>query len=229
MLAQREPAGRRTLPSRVSGAKRPRPVTEIRAQPPARPPRISFNDRSALDMLRAGVGSPGATTGGNRNADQRRTRYCQINGYRAEGAPGIIHDHSASTAFLQGAASCAGCARGSLLAINNTVAPASGGWKTRYERSDRKVSPSDLWYWLRLLRPGAVAARRDVVGALHARQAPNDRHAAPGDGIGRDNRLRQGDPPLIAARVRAGHLIVRFGSLHSSSRRVGDLDLAPIS
>jgi hypothetical protein len=150
-------------------------------------------------------------------------------GYRAEGAPGTIHDHSASTAFLQGAASCAGCARGSLLAINNTVAPASGGWKTRYERSDRKVSPSDLWYWLRLLRPGAVAARRDVVGALHARQAPHDRHAAPGDGIGRDNRLRQGDPPLIAARVRAGHLIVRFGSLHSSSRRVGDLDLAPIS
>jgi hypothetical protein len=117
-----------------------------------------------------------------------------------------------------------------LLAINNTVAPASGGWKTRHERSDRKVSPSDLWYWLRLLRPGAVAARRDVVGALRARQAPNDRHAAPGDGIGRDNRLRQGDPPLIAARVRAGHLIVRFGSLHSSSRRrVGDLDLAPIS
>src|SRR6202023_1415730 len=37
MLAQREPAGRRTLPSRVSGAKRPRPVTEIRAQPAARP------------------------------------------------------------------------------------------------------------------------------------------------------------------------------------------------
>ena len=65
--------------------------------------------------------------------------------------------------------------------------------------------PSDLWYWLRLLRPGAVAARRDVVGALHARQAPNDRHAAPGNGIGRDNRLRQGDPPLIAARIRAGH------------------------
>ena len=68
-----------------------------------------------------------------------------------------------------------------------------------------RVSPSDLWYWLRLLRPGAVAARRNVVGALHARQAPNDRNAAPGNGIGRDNRLRQGDPPLIAPRVRAGH------------------------
>jgi hypothetical protein len=122
-------------------------------------------------------------------------------------------------------------ARNGLLYTNmhTTALCSSGGWKTRYERSDRKVSPSDLWYWLRLLRPGAVAARRDVVGALHARQAPNDRHAAPGDGIGRDNRLRQGDPPLIAARVRAGHLIVRFGSLHSSSRRVGDLDLAPIS
>ena len=55
MLAQREPAGRRTLPSRVSGAKRPRPVTEIRAQPPARPRRISFNDRRALEMLPARI------------------------------------------------------------------------------------------------------------------------------------------------------------------------------
>ena len=55
------------------------------------------------------------------------------------------------------------------------------------------------------MRHGAVAARRDVVGALHARQAPNDRHASPSNGIGRDNRLCQGDPPHIAARVRAGH------------------------
>src|ERR1700680_3639911 len=55
MLAQREPAGRRPLPSRVSGAKRPRPVTEIRAQPPARPRRISFNDRRALEMLPARI------------------------------------------------------------------------------------------------------------------------------------------------------------------------------
>ena len=31
---------------------------------------------------RAGVGSPGVTTGGNRNTDQRKTRYCQINGYQ---------------------------------------------------------------------------------------------------------------------------------------------------
>ena len=62
------------------------------------------------------------------------------------------------------------------------------------------------------MRPGAVAARRDVVGALHARQAPNDRHAAPGNGIGRDNRLRQGDPPPIAARVRAGHQLPDLGA-----------------
>jgi hypothetical protein len=55
MLAQRKPAGRRTLPSRVSGAKRPRPVTEIRAQPPARPRRISFNNRRALEMLPARI------------------------------------------------------------------------------------------------------------------------------------------------------------------------------
>ena len=55
MLVQREPAGRRTLPSTVSGAKRPRPVTEIRAQSPARPRRISFNDRRALDMLPARI------------------------------------------------------------------------------------------------------------------------------------------------------------------------------
>src|SRR6202035_6134002 len=37
------------------GAKRPRPVTEIRAQPPARPRRISFNDRGALEMLPARI------------------------------------------------------------------------------------------------------------------------------------------------------------------------------
>jgi hypothetical protein len=60
------------------------------------------------------------------------------------------------------------------------------------------------------LRPSPVTARRDVVGALHAWQAPDDRHAASGNGIGRDNRLRQDDPPLIAARVRAGH---QFGQI----------------
>jgi hypothetical protein len=35
MLAQREPAGRRTPPAKASIAKRPRPVTEVRAQPAA--------------------------------------------------------------------------------------------------------------------------------------------------------------------------------------------------
>src|SRR5690348_5623948 len=101
--------------------------------------------------------------------------------------------------------------------------------KTRYERSDRRVPPSDLGYSLRLLRPGAVAARRDVVGALHARQAPNDRHAAPSNGIGRDNRLCQGDPPLIAARVRAGHNLSDLTTYTLQVVRVGDLVLAPIS
>ena len=67
------------------------------------------------------------------------------------------------------------------------------------------AASSNLGYSLRLLRPSPVTARRDVVGALHAWQAPDDRHAASGNGIGRDNRLRQDEPPLIAARVRAGH------------------------
>ena len=84
--------------------------------------------------------------------------------------------------------------------------------------------PPDVGYWLRLLRPGAVAARRDIVGALHARQAPDDRHAAPGNGISRHNRLGQGDPSLIAARVRTGHQFGLFGqpsSFKSSGRRFG--------
>jgi hypothetical protein len=84
--------------------------------------------------------------------------------------------------------------------------------------------PPDVGYWLRLLRPGAVAARRDIVGALHARQAPDHRHAAPGNGISRHNRLGQGDPSLIAARVRAGHQFGLFGqpsSFKSSGRRFG--------
>jgi hypothetical protein len=72
------------------------------------------------------------------------------------------------------------------------------------------AAPSNLGYSLRLLRPSPVTARRDAVGALHAWQAPDDRHAASGNGIGRDNRLRQDDPPLIAARVRAGH---QFGQI----------------
>ena len=85
------------------------------------------------------------------------------------------------------------------------------------------VPPSDLGYWFRLLRPGAIAAGRDVVGALHAGQAPDDRGAAPGNGIGHDNRLRQGDPPLIAARIRAGHDLAGFGqpSFFWRGRRFG--------
>jgi len=57
MLARRGPAGRRTLPPRVPGAKRLRPVTEIRAQPAVRPRRLSFNDRRALEMLPARIAS----------------------------------------------------------------------------------------------------------------------------------------------------------------------------
>ena len=90
--------------------------------------------------------------------------------------------------------------------------------------------PSDFGYRVRMLRPGAVAAGRDVVGALHAWQAPDDRSAAPSNGIDRDNRLCQGDPTLVAARVRAAHNLASFGQPSILSRRVGsDLDLAPIS
>ena len=55
MLAQREPAGRRTPPPKVSGARQSRPVREIRGQPAARPSRLSFNDRGALEMLPARI------------------------------------------------------------------------------------------------------------------------------------------------------------------------------
>ena len=96
-------------------------------------------------------------------------------------------------------------------------------------KSGGKVSPSDFGYRVRMLRPGAVAAGRDVVGALHAWKAPDDRSAAPSNGIDRDNRLRQGDPTLVAARVRAGHNLTSFGQPSILSRRVVDLDLAPIS
>jgi ATP-binding cassette subfamily F protein uup len=55
MLAQREPAGRRTPPPKVSGARRSRPLREIRGQPAARPRRLSFNDRRELEMLPARI------------------------------------------------------------------------------------------------------------------------------------------------------------------------------
>ncbi len=51
MLSQREPAGRGTAPAKASIPKRTRPVTEVRAQPLARPRRMSFNDRGLLDTL----------------------------------------------------------------------------------------------------------------------------------------------------------------------------------
>jgi ATP-binding cassette subfamily F protein uup len=51
MLAQRRPAGRGTPPAKASITKRPRPVTEIRAQPAGRARRMSFNERRALETL----------------------------------------------------------------------------------------------------------------------------------------------------------------------------------
>ena len=55
MLAQRASAGRGTPPAKASVTKRPRPVTEVRAQPAARARRMSFNDQRALEMLTARV------------------------------------------------------------------------------------------------------------------------------------------------------------------------------
>jgi len=55
MLAQREAAGRRTPPAKASVTKRPRLVTEVRAQPAAPQRRLRFNDRRALEMLPARV------------------------------------------------------------------------------------------------------------------------------------------------------------------------------
>ena len=55
MLAQRASAGRGTPPAKAFVTKRPRPVTEVRAQPTARARRMSFNDQRALEMLTARV------------------------------------------------------------------------------------------------------------------------------------------------------------------------------
>jgi ATP-binding cassette subfamily F protein uup len=54
MLAQREAAGRETPPAKAS-TKRPRPAKKARAQPAARPRRMSFSDRRALEMLTARI------------------------------------------------------------------------------------------------------------------------------------------------------------------------------
>jgi ATP-binding cassette subfamily F protein uup len=56
MLAQRELAGRATPPAKTSVTKPPRSVAESRAQRTARPRRMSFNDRRALEMLSARIG-----------------------------------------------------------------------------------------------------------------------------------------------------------------------------
>jgi ATP-binding cassette subfamily F protein uup len=56
MLAQRELAGRPTPPAKTSVTKPPRSVTEGRGQRAARPRRMSFNDRRALEMLSARIG-----------------------------------------------------------------------------------------------------------------------------------------------------------------------------
>ena len=55
MLAQRGPASRGTPPAKAPITKRPRPVTEIRAQPAARARRMSFNERRALETLPARI------------------------------------------------------------------------------------------------------------------------------------------------------------------------------
>ena len=55
MLAQRELAGRATPPAKASVTKPPRSATESRARRAARPRRMSFNDRRALEMLSARI------------------------------------------------------------------------------------------------------------------------------------------------------------------------------
>ena len=55
MLSQREAVGRGAPLATASETKRRRPVTEVRAQPAARPRRMSFNDRRALETLPARI------------------------------------------------------------------------------------------------------------------------------------------------------------------------------
>jgi hypothetical protein len=113
--------------------------------------------------------------------------------------------HADERPFQILARSCAG-----LFVLSPIVAAAPSAIGRTSGSGSAPAAPSNLGYSLRLLRLSPVTARGDVVGALHAWQAPDDRHAASGNGIGRDNRLRQDDPPLIAARVRAGH---QFGQI----------------
>src|SRR5205823_4695212 len=55
MLSQRASAGHGTAPAQDSAEKRPRPATEVRAQPVAKPRRISFSDRVELEALPARI------------------------------------------------------------------------------------------------------------------------------------------------------------------------------
>jgi ABC transport system ATP-binding/permease protein len=64
MLAQRGPAGRGTPPAKASTTKRPRPLTEVRAQPVARPHRMSFNERRALETLPTRIAALGTQIAG---------------------------------------------------------------------------------------------------------------------------------------------------------------------
>jgi ABC transport system ATP-binding/permease protein len=51
MLSQRKSAGSGNAPVKATVAKRPRPVTEVRTQLAARPPRMRLSDRRALETL----------------------------------------------------------------------------------------------------------------------------------------------------------------------------------
>ncbi len=55
MLSQREPAARGTAPAKAPVTKRQRPVTEVRTQSAARPRRMRFSDRFALETLPARI------------------------------------------------------------------------------------------------------------------------------------------------------------------------------
>ena len=64
MLAQHEPVDRGTPPAKSSITKRPRPMTEVRARPAARPRRMSFNERRALETLPARIAALGTQIAG---------------------------------------------------------------------------------------------------------------------------------------------------------------------
>jgi ATP-binding cassette subfamily F protein uup len=55
MLSQRKSAGSGNAPVKATAARRPRPVTEVRTQSAARPRRMRFSDRLALETLPARI------------------------------------------------------------------------------------------------------------------------------------------------------------------------------